>query len=226
MARPYKARRICSVPAIDTFGPLNQEMDSAVELTLEEYETIRLIDWLDCTQEQCADQMGVARTTVQAVYNSARKKLADCLVNGKRLEIRGGNYQLCPDGGNCCGKNCEKRGCRRRRCNNKPGGDCNEDCLSSQVVGTGGSGHEALAVFLKNLGVKVLICGGIGGGARTALSQAGIELYPGASGDADQAVEALLNGSLDYDPNTMCSHHHEGGEHNCHGHGHSCGGHN
>lgn len=62
MARPYKARRICSVPAIDTFGPLNQEMDSAVELTLEEYETIRLIDWLDCTQEQCADQMGVART--------------------------------------------------------------------------------------------------------------------------------------------------------------------
>ena len=226
MARPYKARRICSVPAIDTFGPLNQEMDSAVELTLEEYETIRLIDWLDCTQEQCADQMGVARTTVQAVYNSARKKLADCLVNGKRLEIRGGNYQLCPDGGNCCGKNCEKRGCRRRRCNNKPGGDCNEDCLSSQVVGTGGSGHEALAVFLKNLGVKVLICGGIGGGARTALAQAGIELYPGASGDADQAVEALLNGSLDYDPNTMCSHHHEGGEHNCHGHGHSCGGHN
>ena len=102
----------------------------AVELTLEEYETIRLIDWLDCTQEQCADQMEVARTTVQAVYNSARKKLADCLVNGKRLEIRGGNYQLCPDGGNCCGKNCEKRGCRRRRCNNKPGGDCNEDCCN------------------------------------------------------------------------------------------------
>ena len=130
MARPYKARRICSVPTIDTFGPLNQEMDSAVELTLEEYETIRLIDWLACTQEECADQMGVARTTVQAVYNSARKKLADCLVNGKRLEIRGGNYQLCPDGGNCCGKNCGKLGCRRRRCNNKPGGDCNEDCCN------------------------------------------------------------------------------------------------
>lgn len=87
--------------------------------------------------------------------------------------------------------------------------------LSSQVVGTGGSGHEALAVFLKNLGVEVLICGGIGGGARTALAQAGIELYPGASGDADQAVEALLSGSLVYDPNTVCSHHHEGGEHNC-----------
>ena len=126
----YIVMRQGTALSIDTFGPLNQEMDSVVELRLEEYETIRLIDWLDCTQEQCADQMGVARTTVQAVYNSARKKLADCLVNGKRLEIRGGNYQLCPDGGNCCGKNCEKRGCRRRRCNNKPGGDCNEDCCN------------------------------------------------------------------------------------------------
>lgn len=94
---------------------------------------------------------------------------------------------------------------------------------SSQVVGTGGNGHEALAVFLKNQGVDALICGGIGGGARIALSQAGIELYPGASGEADQAVEALLNGSLNYDPDTVCSHHHEGGEaHSCHGHGHTC----
>ena len=97
---------------------------------------------------------------------------------------------------------------------------------ASAVQSTDGSGHGALAALLHNLNVDVLICGGIGGGARTALAQAGIELYPGASGDADQAVEALLNGSLDYDPNTMCSHHHEGGEHNCHGHGHSCGGHN
>lgn len=96
--------------------------------------------------------------------------------------------------------------------------------LSSQVVGTGGSGHEALAVFLKNLGVGTLICGGIGGGARVALAQAGIELYPGAQGNADKAVEAFLAGSLDYDPDTMCNHHHEGGEgHSCHGHGHTCG---
>lgn len=93
--------------------------------------------------------------------------------------------------------------------------------LSSQVIGTGGSGHEALAVFLKNQGVEALICGGIGGGARVALAQAGIELYPGASGDADKAAEALLQGTLDYDPDTMCSHHHEGGDHSCHGH--TCG---
>ena len=96
----------------------------------------------------------------------------------------------------------------------------NSKVLSSQVVGTGGSGHEALAVFLKNLGVETLICGGIGGGARTALAQAGIQLYPGVTGDADQAAADLLAGRLEYDPDTMCSHHHDG-EHNCHSH--SCG---
>ena len=76
---------------------------------------------------------------------------------------------------------------------------------------------------MKNLGVEALICGGIGGGARVALAQAGIDLYPGASGNADEAVDAFLKGSLDYDPDTMCNHHHEGGEHSCHGHGGTCG---
>ena len=87
---------------------------------------------------------------------------------------------------------------------------------SSEVVGTGGDGHEALAGFLRRHGVDTLICGGIGGGARMALAQAGIELYPGVTGDADAAVEALLKGCLDYNPDTMCNHHHEGGEHHCH----------
>lgn len=91
---------------------------------------------------------------------------------------------------------------------------------SSQVVSAAGSGHGALAGFLQGLGVDTLICGGIGGGARTALAQAGIQLYPGVTGDADQAVAGLLAGRLEYDPDTMCSHHHEG-EHSCHSR--SCG---
>ena len=65
---------------------------------------------------------------------------------------------------------------------------------SSQVVSAAGSGHGALAGFLQNLGVDTLICGGIGGGARTALAQAGIQLYPGVTGDADQAAADLLAG--------------------------------
>ena len=84
--------------------------------------------------------------------------------------------------------------------------------LKSEVYGTNGQGHGALA----------LICGGIGGGARNALAEMGIELYPGVSGSADEAVEAWIAGSLAYDPDTMCSHH--DGEHNCGDHGHSCGG--
>ncbi len=101
----------------------------------------------------------------------------------------------------------------------------NNQIQSSEVVNAAGSGHGALAGFLKNNGADTLICGGIGGGARVALADAGIKLYPGASGSADQAVAALLNGNLNYDPDTMCSHHHEGG-HDCghHGdHAHHCG---
>ena len=92
----------------------------------------------------------------------------------------------------------------------------------SQVVDTNGQGHGALAGFLANGNIDVLICGGIGGGARNALSEAGIQLYPGVSGDADQAVEALLKGTLSYNPDTMCSHHHEGEEHDCSHGGGSC----
>ena len=94
---------------------------------------------------------------------------------------------------------------------------------SAQVMSTNGSGHGALATLLGGMHVQVLICGGIGGGARTALAQAGIELYPGASGDADAAVQALLTGSLNYDPNTVCQHHHHEEGHACGDHG--CGSH-
>ena len=128
MARPCKAKRVCAKPSVEVFGPLDQETDGKVELTLKEYETIRLIDLLECTQEECAVQMGVARTTVQAVYNTARRKIADCIVNGRGLEIRGGNYQICPNAAQCCGRNCGKRQCHARRCENKSGGCQNENC--------------------------------------------------------------------------------------------------
>ena len=92
--------------------------------------------------------------------------------------------------------------------------------VSSQVVETGDSGHGALAGFLAQRGVQVLICGGIGGGARQALAQAGIALYGGVHGDADDAVAALLAGELAYDPCAVCSHHDQG-DHSCGSH--SCG---
>ncbi len=97
---------------------------------------------------------------------------------------------------------------------------------SAQVVGTNGTGHGALAGLLRLQGVDTLICGGIGGGAQMALAEAGIRLFGGVSGDADQAVEALLNGTLEYNANVTCDHHgeHHGGNCGEH-HGGGCGGH-
>lgn len=107
----------------------------------------------------------------------------------------------------------------------------NNTIISSVVVDTNGSGHGALAGFLVENGVNVLICGGIGGGAQMALAEAGIKLYGGVQGSADDAVQALLEGTLGFNPNVRCNHHdHEHGEggHTCgsHGCGHgSCGHH-
>ncbi len=102
--------------------------------------------------------------------------------------------------------------------------------VSSEVVSTNGSGHGALAELLQELGVQVLICGGIGGGAQMALASVGIQLFGGVVGSADEAVAALLGGALNFNPNVQCNHHgehhhHEGGcgSHGCGSHG--CGNH-
>ena len=77
---------------------------------------IRLIDLLGCTQEECAAQMGVARSTVQQVYDTARRRLAQALVEGRRLHISGGDYVLCPRGEECPGRDCARRDCGMGRC--------------------------------------------------------------------------------------------------------------
>ncbi len=80
-----------------------------ITMTVDEYETIRLIDLEGLNQEACAGQMKVARTTVQMIYNDARKKLAESLVNGRALHIEGGDYQLCGDNPKpCCTKECRR----------------------------------------------------------------------------------------------------------------------
>lgn len=100
--------------------------------------------------------------------------------------------------------------------------------VKSEVVSTNGNGHGALAGFLVDNQVEILICGGIGGGAQNALAEAGITLYGGVSGNADEVVDAFLSGNLDYDSQVHCDHHeqeHGEGGHQCHSHGcgsHSC----
>lgn len=96
--------------------------------------------------------------------------------------------------------------------------------ISSEVIGSNGTGHGALAGLLAEQGVDVLICGGIGGGAQTALTEAGIELCAGAQGNTDQAVESYLKGEL-VSSGVNCDHHHHKEGHSCDSHeeGHSCG---
>ena len=102
----------------------------------------------------------------------------------------------------------------------------NGTVIATQVVGTNGSGHGALAGFLAGNNVDTLICGGIGGGAQMALSEAGIRLFGGVCGNADDAVNAFLKNELSFDPDVHCDHHghgHSGEGHSCGDHG--CGGH-
>ena len=95
----------------------------------------------------------------------------------------------------------------------------------SLVIAAGDTGHDALADFLAQLRVNVLICGGIGGGARAAVEGVGVLLYGGVAGDADTAVNAFLAGTLGYDPDVHCHHHDAGEAHDCggcHSHGQGC----
>ena len=97
---------------------------------------------------------------------------------------------------------------------------------AERIAVPAGSGHGALAGFLSELEVDTLICGGIGAGAQEALAQAGIRLYGGVTGGADEAVRALLAGTLDYSAEVRCGRHDHHGEHgNCgeDHHGGSCG---
>ena len=252
MPRNAKCRRVCQMPAHCRFSPEQPAHGEAVELTVEEYEAVRLMDYLGLNQEEAAAQMGVARTTVQRIYAQARRKLAAFLVEGRPLQIGGGSYALCPQE-NCRAAAGPAAGVppktERKRHHEiavtyengqvfqhfghtaqfKLYDAENGGVVSSQVVDTNGSGHGALAGFLKDHQVDALICGGIGGGAQMALAEAGIRLYAGCQGDADQRVAELLAGTLVSADGATCDHHHgehhDCGDHGCghHEEGHTCG---
>ncbi len=258
MPRPNKPKIVGKIPSCTLFVSCKDddgEGESSVLgksspqicMNCEEYETIRLIDYMGMTQEEAAGRMNVGRATVQALYMGARQKLARFLVEAASLKIGGGNYVVDTRTSDQVLGNGKQEKFQRGELNMTIGVTYENGQVfqhfghSSQfkiytvedgkikecrVVDTNGSGHGALAGFLKDQGVDVLICGGIGGGARNALAAAGIRLFPGASGDADAQVESFLAGNLNYNPDTVCSHHEHHGEHECHGHGdHQCGGH-
>ena len=114
MSRPTKCRRVCNLPKNLEFSPTNPPPKEAIVLTLDEFETIRLIDKEGLSQEECGTQLGVCRTTAQKIYDTARQKLADALVLGLVLKIEGGDISLC--NGNM--EFCYKKDCLKRRAQN------------------------------------------------------------------------------------------------------------
>ncbi|MFR7591950.1 MAG: DUF134 domain-containing protein [Longibaculum sp.] len=240
MARPKRCRRVCFEPVFHQYGPYGMEDNEKLQLNIDEFEVIRLIDFEKKTHEQCAKQMDISRTTVTEIYEQARYKIADSLVNGKCLHIAGGHYRLYEN-------NITRKGEHIMRIavtyedgkvfqhfghtqQFKIYDVDSQKVVNSEVVDTMGSGHGALAGFLTNLNVDILICGGIGQGAKNALASMGIKLYGGVSGNADDVVEALLNEQLEYNENVQCHHHehdhdHSCGEHHCGEDKHHCSGH-
>ena len=223
MPRPFRCRRIEQLPVYRSFSPDDITATESIQMTVDEFEALRLLDDEGLTQEACASRMNIARTTVTAIYDSARKKVADALVNGKRLLITGGHCEFEPV--EIDQEIIEKGTHTMRIAVTYENGEIFQHfghteqfklydvedgkVVSEQVVDTNGSGHGALAGFLQAAKADVLICG---------------------QGSADAAAKSLAEGTLEYDPDAKCDHHghHHGEGHECghhHGEDHECGHH-
>jgi predicted DNA-binding protein (UPF0251 family)/predicted Fe-Mo cluster-binding NifX family protein len=213
MSRPKKKKLISAEPAYRCFGCRGRCEAPKIEMSLEEYETIALLDGAGLSQEETAFRMGVSRTTITALYASARAKIADFLIHGKRLSLAGGCYEIAkgdaPQGIDAY----QKEGKENMKIavsyeneqvfqhfGQSPSFKLYEikdkKVRATQVEATAGVGHRDLIPWLQERHVNVLICGGIGGMAIDLLKEAGIACYAGVMGQADEAVQQFLADQL------------------------------
>lgn len=228
MPRPKKCRKVCQMPMVRVFRPVrDNSLQSAVVLSVDEYESIRLIDKQRFSQEECGRYMQIARTTVQIIYDSARKKLAEALVNGLTLSIEGGDFRLCDGNEEYCGCG----GCRRHQCgqimmnpkrDNKvriaiPLDENKQDiCIvlarapyflfkdedietivENPVAEVHGGAGVQVAQFLVNNGVNVLIAVHCGQNAADIFTAVGVKIYKSANKVAIDNLGAFTEGKLD-----------------------------
>ena len=220
--RREKLRRVGIIPEYRGFTPDGLASGDAIDMTVDELEVLRLCDLEGLNQEAVAQHMGIARATVTAICSRAHRKVADALVNGRALVIEGGNIAYSPITTTTAAWPAKEVDTMRVATTYDNGNifmhfgrseqfkiyDIQDGkVLNEQVVGTGGTGHGALAGLLAKGGVDTLICGGIGGGAQAALAAAGMQLFGGVSGDADEAVLRFVSGNLNYNPEVRCSPH-------------------
>ena len=235
MPRPQKKRCISDRPKCNRFVP-DAENYGEVNLSLDEFETIKWIDAQGLSQENCAKVMNVSRTTVQRAYASARNKIGIALVNASSLVIEGGPVNL--------GATLPfvEHHCKDGECNMKIAiglnneqvsmhfGSCNDfriisiedgKVVSSEDIHDEVSTHHDRPQFLKNLGVEVLILGGIGRGAYNRLVPLGIEVLNGGGLSIDEALVQFMNKTLTSPLQSHeCSGHHEHKHDHDHSHDH------
>lgn len=264
MARPQRCRRIKECPEYIEFSTKDCRNREIVSMTMDEYETIYLVDYEGLTHSECSECMDISRTTVTEIYNSARRKVADFIVGGKRLIISGGNCRFSDANDEIyyakhgCG---ERTFCHAEEVLQEKGNDVmriavtyldgkifqhfgktsefkvydieEKKVVKSEVLSTNNAGHGALIGFLIEAEVDVLICGGMGEGAKMNLQTAGIKRIAGISGNADDAVAKFIEGTLE-GRDVVCEHAHEHSDnhhdhhhnhHHDHHHNHNCSNH-
>lgn len=253
MPRPSRCRRVCQEPIYRAFN-IDQNDNDPITLFVDEFEVIRLVDFEKRTHEQCAQQMMISRTTVTEIYEKARYKIADALVNGKPVLIVGGHYRVCQgeSAKNCPGR-CRYKHRKVSQMNSSDKGSImkiavpvkneniyqhfgmaaafkiytieNQQIVSTEIVQTNGRGHGAMLDLLLNHQVNCVICGGIGEGAIENLKQVGITLIAGINAQSDEAVEAYLAGTLQSNLQAACDKSVHRGQGHCHCSGDQCGSH-
>lgn len=228
MPRPRKCRKVCQLPEIKEFQPVGKNLcHSSVVLSVDEYEAIRLIDKQGFSQEECGRYMQIARTTVQLIYDSARKKLAEALVCGLPLKIEGGDFKLCDGKEEYC--NCG--GCRIHRrkqilMQHKENGkmriaipldenkqdicivlsrapyflfqdEDEKNIVENPAADAQGGAGIQAAQFLVDNGVNVLITVRCGQNAADVFTAAGMKIYKSAGKTASEDLEAFAEDRLE-----------------------------
>ncbi|MBR4695707.1 MAG: DUF134 domain-containing protein [Selenomonadaceae bacterium] len=253
MARPQKERKVC--PGIQGYCFHGNDGSQPVDIPVDELEALRLCDLEERSQEAAAVEMNISRGTLQRLLYSAHKKIAFALLYGRTIQTEGRldskaaclkrdchfcaeTYRKIPKTGENTMKiavTCENNEVFQHFGHTPSfavftveGGKV----VAKEILDCGENGHGALAGLLKEGGVDLLICGGIGGGAQMALAEAGVKLIGGAAGNVDEVVKAYLDGTLMPNPDFQCHHYdgeatHSCGSHGCHEGGaeHKCGNH-
>ena len=216
MVRPKRSRTITGVPDYNMFVPDGIPQRGYIELA----------DYKSYTHAKCAKKMNISRTTVTEIYAGARKKIARSIMEGYPLRIecnecvKKAGYPVIDVKGEHIMRiavTYENESVFQhfgKTSQFKLYDIENNEIKESQVVGTEGLGHGALAILLSNMNVDVLICGGIGRGAIMALSGSNINVVGGVTGDCDAAVKAYLAGTLTPDAEATCGCSHDNCE--CH----------